>query len=163
MQTQGFTFSSGFLQNGVIFAANAFPEDNFFSLAAKLFDYRCGGISGFVVGSIVFKIDVEEVRSIGIVMTPNSIQSFVASNEVAGAAFGFRVVEPVVFLAGGGEDAIDVSVVANFWQVATQDIFDVGFQPVDRIGIVDALSNESAPIVCRWIFFCVGHSYTILI
>jgi hypothetical protein len=50
------------LQNGVIFAANAVPKGDLFSLAAKLFDYRFGGISGFVVGGATFKIDVEEVR-----------------------------------------------------------------------------------------------------
>jgi hypothetical protein len=45
----------------VIFAANAVPKGDLFSLAAKLFDYRFRGISGFVVGGTTFKIDVEEV------------------------------------------------------------------------------------------------------
>ena len=64
----------------------------------------------------------------------------------------------MIFLAGSGEKPVDIAVVADFEEVASDDVFDVGVKPFDRAWIVDALGNQGVPMVCWWVLFGVSHS-----
>lgn len=64
----------------------------------------------------------------------------------------------MIFLAGSGEKPVDIAVVADFEEVASDDVFDVRVKPFDRARIVDALGNQGLPMVCWWVLFGVSHS-----
>lgn len=134
-----------------------FPGDDFFVLIAKMFDDEFGWVACGVVSGPIVAVNLEEVRSVGVVMPPGAVEVLVGGDEVADAAIGVFVVEPLVVGGGGGIEVGDRAPVADVVEGGAIDVFDVGFEPFDGAGFVNAAGDEGLPGISGWVLLGVGH------
>ena len=120
-------------------------------------DDEFGWIACAVGVTAIVAVNLEEVRSVGVVVAPSAVEVFVGSDEVADAAIGVLVIEPLVVGGGGGVDVGNSAPVTDVVEGGAIDVFDVGFEPFGGAWFVNAAGDEGLPGIGWWVLFGVGH------